>query len=149
MRLLAFISQSFQKADRLVRGFNAVIYVLSSLVWGGIYLALNSSWASMWGEAHICCMLNIQHLGFLLKKKKVNNICFSPLLWSGKAINFILRKEGGNRKSHHTTHFHYQTLGNVTGNQKGTVLILQFYRTKHYASPTQWPPEREIKINFN
>ena len=37
---------------------------------------------------------------------------------------FILRKKGGNGKSRHTKHFHYQTLGDVMGNQKGPRSIL-------------------------
>lgn len=129
MRLLAFISPSFQKADRLVRGFNAMIYVLSCLVRGSIYLALNSSQAFMVREE------TFEHttfgVSFFFFLNKLNNICFSPLLWSGKAKNFILRKKGGNRKSHHTKHFHYQTLGDVMGNQKGPTPILQFCKTKH------------------
>lgn len=106
-----------------------MIYVLSCLVRGSIYLALNSSQASMVREE------TFEHttfgVSFFFKKNKLNNICFSPLLWSGKAKKFILRKKGGNGKSHHTKHYHYQMLGDVMGYQKGPISILQFYKTKH------------------
>ena len=79
MRLLAFISQSFQKADRLVRGFNAMIYVLSCLVRGSIYLALNSSRASMVREE------TFEHTTFGVSFfKKINSIIYVFLLYYGQ-----------------------------------------------------------------
>ena len=55
---------------------------------------------------------------------------FFSFIMVRKGKNFILKK-GGNGKSHHTKHFHYQTLGDVMGNQKGPTPILQFCKTKH------------------
>lgn len=70
-----------------------MIYVLSCLVWGTIYLALNFFPSlCVRGEA-------FEHTTFevSLLKNKFNNICFSPLLGIGKAINFILKKECGKK----------------------------------------------------
>lgn len=58
-----------------------MIYVLSCLVRGSIYLALNSSQASMREETFEHTTFGVSF--FFLNK--LNNICFSPLLWSGKA----------------------------------------------------------------
>ena len=59
-----------------------MIYVLSCLVRGSIYLALNSSQASMVREETFEHTFGVSFFFFL---NKLNNICFSPLLWSGKA----------------------------------------------------------------
>lgn len=68
-----------------------MIYVLSCLVWGSIYLALNSSQASMWGEKR----LNTQHLRFPFLKNKFSNIRFSPFLWvKGNKLYFKERGRG-------------------------------------------------------
>lgn len=65
--------------------------------------------------------------------KKINSIIYVFLLYYGqeRQKKFILGKKGGNGKSHHAKHFHYQTLGDVMGNQKGPISILRFYKTKH------------------
>lgn len=65
--------------------------------------------------------------------KKINSIIYVFLLYYGqeRQKKFILGKKGGNGKSHHAKHFHYQTLGGVMGNQKGPISILRFYKTKH------------------
>lgn len=80
----------------------------------------------MWGETFEHTTFGISFL-----KNTFNNTCFSGLLWLAKAIHLTLRQEGGDRKSHHTKHFHYQTLGKVRGNQKGTISILIFCSTNN------------------
>ena len=81
----------------------------------------------VWGEtfAHTTFRVSLKKYA-----NKFNAACFSALRCLGKT-NFILRKEGGNRKGGYTKQFYCHTLDRVIGNIFGMISCLKISKTNH------------------